>query len=112
MENSKKRNVSEENGMFNATWADSFAFIADETGSPVYYICKEKLENNKKSNVAKHFQNKHAAFAQKDPDEDERKKDISKLGWKVHMNKNNSKNWIVHEIVRHGRPFNRQILFQ
>ena len=71
MENSKKRKVSEKNRMFNATWADSFAFTADETGLPVCLICYEKLANNKKSNVPRHFQNKHAAFAQKYPDGDE-----------------------------------------
>ena len=57
--------------MFNATWADSFAFTADETGLPVCLICYERLANNKKSNVPRHFQNKHAAFAQKYSDGDE-----------------------------------------
>jgi len=88
MENSKKRKVSEENRTFNATWADSFAFTADETGLPVCLICNEKLANNKKSNVAGHFQNKHAAFAQKYPNGDERKKAVSKLMRKADLSKN------------------------
>ena len=71
MDKSKKRKVSEENRTFNATWADSFAFTPDETGLPVCLICGEKLANNKKSNVVRHFQNKHTAFAEKYPDGDE-----------------------------------------
>lgn len=118
MENSKKRKVSEENRTFNGTWADSFAFTADETGLPVCLICNEKLGNNKKSNVARHFQNKHAAFAQKYPDGDERKKAVSELMRKVDLSKNHFKKWMksansstyasfvaAQEIVRHGKPF-------
>ncbi len=69
-----KRKVSEENRAFNATWAESFAFTADKSGLPVSFICGEKLMNNQKSNVARHFQNKHTAFAEKYPDKYERKK--------------------------------------
>lgn len=60
MDKSKKGKISEDNRMFNATWADSFASTADETGLPVCLICGEKLANNKKSNVARHFDNKHS----------------------------------------------------
>lgn len=35
IDKSKKQKISEDNRMFNATWADSFAFSADETGLPV-----------------------------------------------------------------------------
>ncbi|XP_059843836.1 SCAN domain-containing protein 3-like [Hypanus sabinus] len=100
------------------TWADSFAFSADETGLPVCLICNEKLANNKKSNVARHFQNKHAAFAQKYPDGDERKKAVSELMCKVDLSKNHFKKWMksgksttyasyvaAQEIVRHGKQF-------
>uniref|UniRef100_A0A3B3WXR1 Uncharacterized protein n=1 Tax=Poecilia mexicana TaxID=48701 RepID=A0A3B3WXR1_9TELE len=53
-----KREISEENRTFNAKWADSFAFPADENSS----------------NVSRHFLHKHAVFAQNYPDGDERKK--------------------------------------
>lgn len=95
-----------------------FAFTADKTGLPVCLICNEKLANNKKSNVAKHFQNKHAAFAQKYPDGDERKKAVSVLMRKVDLSKNHFKKWMKSansttyasfvapkEIVRHRKPF-------
>uniref|UniRef100_A0A8C9ZDY1 SPIN-DOC-like zinc-finger domain-containing protein n=1 Tax=Sander lucioperca TaxID=283035 RepID=A0A8C9ZDY1_SANLU len=108
--------LSEENRMLNAKWADSYAFTADETGLPVCLICNEKLANNKKSNVARHFQNKHAA--QKYPDGDERKKAVSELMRKVDLSKNHFKKWMksantstyasfvaAQEIVRHGKPF-------
>ncbi|XP_072893486.1 general transcription factor II-I repeat domain-containing protein 2-like [Hemitrygon akajei] len=118
MENSKKRKVTEETRTFNDTWAYSFAFTADETGLTVCLICNEKLANNKKSNVARHFQNTHAAFAQKYPDGDEREKDVSELMRKVDLSKNHFKKWMksgksttyasfvaAQEIVRHGKQF-------
>ena len=52
--------------------ADSYAFTPDKTDSPVRLICGQKLANNKKSNVVRHFQNKHTAFAEKYPAGDER----------------------------------------
>ena len=79
MSKSKKRKVSEENRTFNDSWTNSFAFIADKTGLPVCLICKEKLANNKKSNVERHFQNKHLSFAQKYSEEDARKKAVLEL---------------------------------
>ena len=60
--------------MFSATWAVICAFTPDGTGSPVCLICGEKLTNSKKSNIAKHFQNKHTAFDEKCPDGDGREK--------------------------------------
>uniref|UniRef100_A0A8D2J826 Uncharacterized protein n=1 Tax=Varanus komodoensis TaxID=61221 RepID=A0A8D2J826_VARKO len=118
MDKTKKRKISEENRMFNGTWVDSFAFTADETGLPVCLICGEKLANNKKSNVARHFQNKHTAFAEKYPDGDERKKAISELMQKADLSKNHFKKCIkpansttyatfvaAQEIDRHGKPF-------
>uniref|UniRef100_A0A3B4C9Y8 HAT C-terminal dimerisation domain-containing protein n=1 Tax=Pygocentrus nattereri TaxID=42514 RepID=A0A3B4C9Y8_PYGNA len=68
MEKCKKQKISEENRTFNDTWADSFAFTSDESGLPVCLICGEILANNKRSNVARHFQNKHRAFAEKYPE--------------------------------------------
>ncbi|XP_077778793.1 uncharacterized protein LOC144326214 isoform X1 [Podarcis muralis] len=95
MDKSKKRKISEENRMFNDKWTESFAFSTDKTGLPVCLICGEKFANNKKSNIARHFQNKHTAFAEKYPDGDERrKKAIAELMRKVDRSKNNFKNWV------------------
>ncbi|XP_039204226.1 uncharacterized protein LOC120310168 isoform X16 [Crotalus tigris] len=114
----KKRKISEENRKFKDTWADSFAFTTDKTGLPVCLICGKKLANNKKSNVARHFQKKHTAFAEKYPDGDERKKAISELMQMVDLSKNHFKECVksansttyasfvaAQEIVRHGKPF-------
>ncbi|XP_039186129.1 general transcription factor II-I repeat domain-containing protein 2-like [Crotalus tigris] len=117
----KKRKISEEHRMFNDTWTYSFAFTTDKTGLPVCLICGEKLANNKKSNVARHFQNKHTAFAEKYPDGDERKKAVlelmQKADLKVDLSKNHFKKMnsahsttyasfvAAQEIVRHGKPF-------
>ena len=108
--------MSEENRTFNATWTDSFAFTAGETGLPVCLICNEKLD------VARHFQNKHAAFTQKYRDGDERKKAISELTRKAELSKNHFKKWMksansstyassvaAEEIVSHGKPFTWRI---
>ena len=65
MDKSMKRKFSDENRTFNASWKDLFAFTADKTGLSVCLICAEKLANNKKSNLKRHFQNKHTAFAEK-----------------------------------------------
>lgn len=98
-------------------WTDSFAFTADKSGFPVCLICGEKFANNKKSNVARHFHNKHTAFAEKYPAGDERKKAISELLRKVDLSKNHFKKWMrsassttyasfvaAQEIVKHGKP--------
>ncbi|XP_023815961.1 general transcription factor II-I repeat domain-containing protein 2 [Oryzias latipes] len=113
-----KRKISEDNRTFNATWADSFAFTADETGLPVCLICGEILANDKKSNVARHFENKHSAFAKKYPKGEERKKAVSELMQKADVSRSHFKKWIktgnsttctsfvvAQEIVKHGKPF-------
>ncbi|CAH2294051.1 general transcription factor II-I repeat domain-containing 2A-like [Pelobates cultripes] len=79
MDKGKKIKISEENRVFNDTWTESFAFSTDKTGLPVCLICGEKFANNKKSNIARHFQNKHTAFAEKYPDGDERRKAVAEL---------------------------------
>lgn len=81
-------------------------------------ICGEKLSNNKKCNVERHFKNKHSAFAEKYPTEDERKRAISELQRKAEQSKHTFKKWITspksttaasfvaaQEIVRRGKPF-------
>lgn len=42
-------------------------------------LCSEKLSNNKKSNVERHFQGRHATFAAEYPVESERKSVIALL---------------------------------
>ena len=74
MDKSKKRKVAEENRDFNSAWTDSFAFSTTDAGLPICLICGEKLANNKKCNVERHFQNKHS---QKYQAGDERKRAIS-----------------------------------
>lgn len=118
MEKSKKTKISEENRKFNDAWADLFAFTSDESGLPVCLICGEKLANNKRSNVTRHFQNKHTAFSTKYLEGEERKKSVSELMKKADLRKNQFKNWIksansttfasfvaTQEKVRHGKPF-------
>ena len=118
MEKCKKRKIFEENRTFNDAWTDSFAFTSDESGLPVCLICGEKLSNNKRSNVARHFNNTHRAFAEKYPEGEERKKAVSELMRKADLTKNHFKKWVksansityasfvaAQEIVRHGKPF-------
>ena len=90
MSKSKKRKVSEENRTFNDSWTNSFAFIADKTG----LICKEKLANNKKSNVERHFQNKHLSFAQKYSEGDARKTAVLELMRNADRSKHQFNKWI------------------
>ena len=94
MSKSKKRKVSEEHRTFNASWTNSFAFIVDKTGLPVCLICSEKLANNKKSNVERHFQNKHLSFVQKYSDGYARKKAVLELMQNVDRSKQQFSNWI------------------
>uniref|UniRef100_A0A674PAJ3 General transcription factor II-I repeat domain-containing protein 2A-like n=2 Tax=Takifugu rubripes TaxID=31033 RepID=A0A674PAJ3_TAKRU len=113
LKSSQKRKNSEENREFNAAWTSAFAFTANDAGLPACLICGEKLSNNKKSNVERHFQSKHLAFAEKYPTEDERQRAIS-----VEERKLSFKKWIsspqsttaasflaAQEIVKRGKPF-------
>lgn len=75
----KKKKIAEENRGFNSSWTESFAFIANAEGLPACLLCNEKLSNNKKSNVERHFQGKHATFAAKYPVGSERKSAIALL---------------------------------
>lgn len=113
MEKGKKINMSEENRTFNNAWPDEFAFITDQSGLPVCLLCGEKLANNKRSNVASHFQNKHTAFAGKYPEGEDRKKAVWELMRQADVSKNQWSGWslpiqhiqvAVQEIVRHGKP--------
>ena len=116
MEKCKKRKVTDEKRMFNLSWTDSFAFIASETGLPVCLLCNEKLANNKKSNVERHFLNKHNVFAEKYPAGDQRKKVVLELRRRANQSKtfcskssstsSTSASFIAaREIACHGKPF-------
>ena len=63
----RKRKIAEENRGFNSSWTESFAFIANAEGLPACLLCNEKLSNNKKSNVERHFHGRHATFAAEYP---------------------------------------------
>ena len=118
IEKCKKRKISEENRTFNDAWADSFAFTSNESGLPICLICGKKLANNKRSNVARQFNNTHKAFAEKYPEGEERKKAVKELMRKADLMKNQFKKWLksanstiyasfdaTQEIVRHRKPF-------
>ena len=118
MEKCKKRKISEENRTFNDAWADSFALTSNESGLPICLICGEKLTNNKRSNVARHFDNTHKVFAKKYPEGEERKKTVKELMRKADLTKNQFMKWLksvnsttyasfvaAQEIIRHGKPF-------
>ena len=75
----KKRKITEENRGFNVSWTESFAFIANAEGLPECLLCSDKLSNNKKSNVERHFQGKHATFAAEYPIGSERKSAIASI---------------------------------
>ena len=118
MEKCKKRKVADEKRMFNPSWTDSFAFIASKTGLPVCLLCDEKLANNKKSNVERHFLNKHNVFAEKYPAGDQRKKAVLELRRRANQSKTFFSKWMnsstsstsasfiaAREIACHGKPF-------
>jgi len=51
-----------------------YAFAANSTGLPVYLVCHEHLSNNKKSNIERHYMNKHDTFAKANQAGDDRKR--------------------------------------
>ena len=78
----------------------------------------EKLANNKKINVERHFQTKHTVFAEKYPAGDERIRAVLELLWKSDQSKSTLKRWVkstnsstsasfvgAQEIARHGTLF-------
>ena len=114
----KKRKIAEENRGFNSSWTESFAFIANAEGLPICLLCNEKLSNNKKSNVERHFQGRHATFAAEYPVGSERKSAIALLLEKLEERKARFKKWIAspnsttaasfvatREIIKRGKPF-------
>ena len=63
----KKRKIEQERREFKSEWTHSYAFAANSTGFAVCLICHENLSNNKKSNIERHFLNKHDSFAKTYP---------------------------------------------
>ena len=113
---SKKRKIADENRGFKEEWTETF--IANAEGLPACLICNEKLSNNKKSNLERHFQLKHAKFAAEHPVGTERKSAIAVLVEKLEDRKNSLKKWIAppnsttaasfvaaREIIKRGKPF-------
>ena len=114
----KKRKIADENRGFKAEWTESFAFIANAEGLPACLLCNEKLSNNKKSNLERHFQGRHAKFATDYPVGTERKSAIAVLLDKLEESKGRFKKWIAspnsttaasfvatREIIKRGKPF-------
>ena len=91
----KKRKIADENRGFKEEWTELYAFIANAEGLPACLICNEKLSNNKKSNLERHFQLKHAKFAADHPVGTERKSAIALLVKRFEGRKNSFKKWIA-----------------
>ena len=113
---SKKRKIADENRGFKEEWTETF--IANAEGLPACLICNEKLSNNKKSNMERHFQQKNAKFAAERPVGTERKSAIAVLVEKFEDRKKSLKKWIAspnsttsasfvaaREIIKCGKPF-------
>ncbi|GFY21821.1 uncharacterized protein TNCV_1169651 [Trichonephila clavipes] len=63
---STEKNIEEGHRGFNQDWT-LFTFICNSDGLPTFLICHEKLAQNKKSNLERHFTSKHSHFAIKYP---------------------------------------------
>lgn len=115
--NSRKRKLTEENREFNKAWTEKFAFI-EVNGNPSCLICHLRLQNNKSSNVERHFQRKHLDFSTKYPEGDSRKKAVDDLQRKTLIQQRNLSTWtkssstiteasflLSLEIAKAGKPF-------
>ncbi|XP_065650709.1 SCAN domain-containing protein 3-like [Hydra vulgaris] len=113
----KKRKVADENRRFNKLWTEKYAVIESD-GNPLCLICSVKLQNNKSSNVERHFEGKHKEFAQKYPESECRKKAINELQRKQLIQQNCFSNYIhsgsttteasialLLQIAKAGKPF-------
>lgn len=113
----KQRKIQDEHREFKAEWTDDYAFVSS-AGLPLCLICNEKLANNKKSNIERHFSTKHAVFANKYAPGDERKKAVVELKRKNEQSTSMFSSWIrsssstteasfavAQEIAKHGKPF-------
>ncbi|GBO27300.1 hypothetical protein AVEN_275118-1 [Araneus ventricosus] len=114
----KKRRTGDENREFNHDWTESFAFRSNTGGLPTCLICHEKLANNKKSNLERHFTIKHTQFAGKYPISDARKKAVEELRKQQQQSSSMISNWaqssnnvnlasfaVSLETAKRGKPF-------
>lgn len=89
----KKRKVEDENREFNKEWTELYAFVRNLDGLPTCLICQEKLANNKKSNIERHFSTKHGAFASKYPTGGSRNKAVEELQRRNQQSSSMFHNW-------------------
>ncbi|XP_033848211.3 protein FAM200C-like [Acipenser ruthenus] len=112
-----KRKKDDDYRSFQPEWTDQFAFV-EKSGSAVCLICNERITSLKKSNVKRHFETHHAAFAAKYPDGDCRKKACAELQRRMQTGQQQLLAWTnkggnlnsasfagALEIVRSGKPF-------
>ena len=67
-------------------------------GLPACFLCNDKLSNYKKSNLERHFQEKHAKFAADYPVGSERKSAMAVLLQKLEERKGTFKKWIAQAV--------------
>lgn len=114
----KKRKIEDENREFNKEWTELYAFVRNLDGLPTCLICQDKLANNKKSNIERHFSTKHGAFASKYPAGESRKKAVEELQRRNQQSSSMFHNWtqstntinlasfaVSLEIAKKGKPF-------
>lgn len=112
-----KRKTTEEHRKFQSDWTETYAFI-ESHGALLCLICTERIASFKKSNVKRHFETHHAAFAAKYPVGESRKKACAELQRKLHVGQQQMQTWTdttgstnaasfaaALGIVRHGKPF-------
>uniref|UniRef100_A0A3P9HLT4 SPIN-DOC-like zinc-finger domain-containing protein n=1 Tax=Oryzias latipes TaxID=8090 RepID=A0A3P9HLT4_ORYLA len=101
---------------FQQDWTDEFAFV-ERAGSAVCLICSDKIASMKRSNIKRHFDTRHAAFASKYLAGDSRKKACQELLSRVEASQQQLRVWTQQgdgnsanfaaalAIVKNGKPF-------
>uniref|UniRef100_A0A3P9JU81 HAT C-terminal dimerisation domain-containing protein n=1 Tax=Oryzias latipes TaxID=8090 RepID=A0A3P9JU81_ORYLA len=101
---------------FQQDWTDEFAFV-ERAGSAMCLICSDKIASMKRSNIKRHFDTRHAAFASKYPAGDSRKKACQELLSRVEASQQQLRVWTQQgdgnsasfaaalAIVKNGKPF-------
>uniref|UniRef100_A0A3B3HT75 HAT C-terminal dimerisation domain-containing protein n=1 Tax=Oryzias latipes TaxID=8090 RepID=A0A3B3HT75_ORYLA len=111
-----KRKKVDEYRTFQQDWTDEFAFV-ERAGSAMCLICSDKIASMKRSNIKRHFDTRHAAFASKYPAGDSRKKACQELLSRVEASQQQLRVWTQQgdgnsasfaaalAIVKNGKPF-------
>uniref|UniRef100_H2MR48 HAT C-terminal dimerisation domain-containing protein n=1 Tax=Oryzias latipes TaxID=8090 RepID=H2MR48_ORYLA len=111
-----KRKKVDEYRTFQQDWTDEFAFV-ERASSAVCLICSDKIASMKRSNIKRHFDTRHAAFASKYPAGDSRKKACQELLSRVEASQQQLRVWTQQgdgnsasfaaalTIVKNGKPF-------